>query len=127
MHMSEKYYWFMCHFSNLEIAVCSKQGMIWEDTDDLNAGIYILLSCMNKLMLLSQNNLSVKNIEMLYHIILSHCIPVRDSLFSSVSVWNEILGSPYWWSTGMYSLCKWMWTKGFLWVFEVLWGVSTAV
>jgi hypothetical protein len=38
--------------------------MIWDDTDALFVGIYTLLSCiyfrMNKLMLLNQNNFSVK-------------------------------------------------------------------
>jgi len=90
VHMIEKYYCVMCHkVSYLEIASCSMQGMIWEDTDALFVGIYTLLSWiyfhMNKLMLLNQNNFSCKNIEMLYHTILSHHIPVRDSLFSSVS------------------------------------------
>ena len=80
---------------NLEIALCSMQGMIWGDTDALCVGIYMYIYILlnriyfhtNELMLLNQNNFSVfKNIEMLHHIILSHCIPVRDSLFISVSV-----------------------------------------
>jgi hypothetical protein len=65
MHTSEKYYCIMCHIvSYLEIALCSMHGMIWEDTDALFVGIYTLLSWiyfrMNKLMLLNQNNFSVK-------------------------------------------------------------------
>jgi hypothetical protein len=75
--------------SNLETALCNMQGMIWEDTDALYVGIYILHSWiyynMNKLMLLNQNNFYVKNTEVPCHTVLSHCIPVRDSLFSSVS------------------------------------------
>jgi len=67
------------------------QGMIREATDALFVGIYILLSWIyfqvNKLMLLNQKIFLLKT-EMLYHIlvILSLCIPVRDSLLSSVSV-----------------------------------------
>jgi len=30
--------------SNLEIALCSMQGMIWKDTDAVHVGIYMLLS-----------------------------------------------------------------------------------
>jgi hypothetical protein len=97
MHTSEKFYCVMCHKSfkfrnsfvqharyDLGGHRCSVFGHIY-------IYIYILLSRIyfhtNELMLLNQNNFSVfKNIEMLHHIILSHCIPVRDSLFISVSV-----------------------------------------
>lgn len=80
--------------------LCTMQGMIWEDTDALFVGIYTLLSwiyChMNKLMLLTQNSFSVKNIEMLYHTILSHCIPVRDCsvVFQSEMILVPRIGDP---------------------------------
>jgi hypothetical protein len=95
MHTSEKYYCFMCHkVSNLEIALCSMSCMVWEDTAALLVDIYTLLSWMylqmNKLMLLNQSNFSVTNVEMLYHIILLHCMPGSDSLFSSFSLrWDS--------------------------------------
>ena len=93
LHTSEKYYCVMCHKSfkfrnsfmqharyDLEGHRCCPCGHIYASQLDI-------LSHTNKIILINQNNFSVfKNIEMLHYIILSHCIPVRVSLFISVSV-----------------------------------------